>query len=211
MLHAPDLLLRGTTQHMRTEDLLEQCLQALTSGQELPPDVARYLARHPEQRAELEDLLAVAQRASRLPSAELSHSARSNMQERLAARLGFDPSLLDAPAPLTSHHEQDETQNASPHPRRRKKPILSLGRLSLARLRYAPPTNPADDISEARIREAFRDLTPEDIRRYIGVRGEDYLYYRQSLPGWQPVFAFIAAVLRGFKRLEKLMATGLGQ
>jgi hypothetical protein len=209
MLHAPDLLLRGTTQHMRTEDLLEQCLQALTSGQELPPDVARYLARHPEQRAELEDLLAVAQRASRLPSAELSHSARSNMQQRLAARLGFDPSLLDAPVPLAPAHDQE--QNTGPHPRRRKKPVLSLGRLSLARLRYAPPTSPADDISEARIREAFRDLTPEDIRRYIGVRGEDYLYYRQRLPGWQPVFAFIAAVLRGFKRLEKLMATDLSQ
>ena len=196
---------------MRTEDLLEQCLQALTSGQELPPDVARYLARHPEQRTELEDLLAVAQRASRLPSAELSQSARSNMQARLAARLGFDPSLLDAPTPLLTPHEQEEKLNLEPQPRARKKPILSLGRLSLARLRYAPPTSPADDISEARIREAFQDLTPEDIRRYIGVRGEDYLYYRQSLPGWQPVFAFIAAVLRGFKRLEKLMATGPGQ
>ena len=194
---------------MRTEDLLEQCLQALTSGQELPPDVARYLARHPEQRAELEDLLAVAQRASRLPSAELSQSARNNMQERLAARLGFDPSVLDAPAPLAPPHDQE--LDTEPQPRKRKKPLLSLGRLSLARLRYAPPTNSADDISEARIREAFRDLTPEDIRRYIGVRGEDYLYYRQRLPGWQPVFAFIAAVLRGFKRLEKLMATGLGQ
>jgi hypothetical protein len=93
----------------------------------------------------------------------------------------------------------------------RKKLRLSMGRVALAKLRDYNTQPHRDPTSEARIREVFRDLTPEDVRRYIGVRGEDYLYYRQRLPGWQPVFAFIAAVLRGFKRLEKLMATGLGQ
>ena len=76
---------------MRTEELLEQCLQALTSGEELPPDLARYLARHPEERVEVEELLAIAQRASRLPVAELAPAARKNMQTRLALRLSFDP------------------------------------------------------------------------------------------------------------------------
>ena len=32
----------------------------------------------------------------------------------------------------------------------------------------------------------------------------DYLYYRQRFPQWEIVFACIAFVLRGFKRLEKL-------
>src|SRR5207249_9117507 len=81
---------------MRTEELLEQCLQALTSGEELPPDLARYLARHPEQRVEVETLLAIAQRASRMPQAELSDTAHRNMHTRLAARLGFDPGALGA-------------------------------------------------------------------------------------------------------------------
>lgn len=179
---------------MRTDELLEQCLQALTQGQDLPPDVARYLARHPEQRAEVEDLLFVAQRASQLPSAELSFAARERMQERLAGRLGFDPSAIQAP----QAEAQFEQVNIPAHSIRRK-----LGRLPLTKLRYAPPR--ADDPSEARIREVFRDLTPEDIRRYIGVRGEDYLYYRQRLPGWEPVFAFLAFILRGFKRFEIMM------
>ena len=63
---------------MRTEELLEQCLQALTSGQDLPPDLARYLARHPEQRGEVEDLLAIAQRVSRKPRAEMPAVRREN-------------------------------------------------------------------------------------------------------------------------------------
>lgn len=184
---------------MRTEDLVEQCLQALTSGQELPVDVARYLARHPEKRAEVEDLLGMAHRVSQLPPAELSSRSRQRMQERLAHKLNFDPVVLDAPAqaPVLEGMEQLESG--------RKKRPFSVGRLSMAKLRYAPPS---EDPSEARIREVFRDLTPEDIRRYIGVRGEDYLYFRQGLPGWEPVFAFLAFVLRSFKRLEKLMEPG---
>jgi hypothetical protein len=185
---------------MRTEDLLEQCLQALTSGQELPADVARYLARHPEQRAEVEDLLFIAQKASRLPAPELSPEARQGIQQRLAARLGFDPASLNLLVDnAASSYALEVAQEHVPL----KKPLLSVGRVSLAKLRYAPPPS-SDDLSEAQIRAAFRDLTPEDIRRYIGVRGEDYLYYRQRLPGWEPVFALLAIVLRGFKRLEKL-------
>ncbi len=181
---------------MRTDELLEQCIQALTSGEELPPDLARYLARHPEQRAEIEDLLAVGQRVSRLPSAELSRDARKRMSTRLASTLGFNAAALDtAPTELTEEQPTEITP--------RKKPFLSIGGVSLAKLRYEPPISTPDE-SEARIRQVFRDLTPEDIRRYIGVRGEDYLYYRQKLPGWQPVFSCIAVVLRGLKRLEML-------
>src|SRR5919201_425689 len=113
---------------MRTEELLEQCLQSLTSGQDLPPDLARYLARHPEQRAEVEDLLAIAQRVSRKPRAELLPARREYMQVRLAARLGFDPRALDAPSPGEHPQEADE-------PAPRKRPILSVGRVSLAKLR----------------------------------------------------------------------------
>lgn len=182
---------------MRTDELLEQCLQALTSGEELPPDLARYLARHPEQRAEIEDLLAIGQRVSRMPSADLSPEARNRMSDRLASRLGFDPAALNA-APV-----ETQPEHTAPEPHPRKKPFLSIGGVSLAKLRYEPPINSTDE-SEARIRHVFRDLTPEDIRRYIGVRGEDYLYYRQNFPGWQPVFSCIAVVLRGLKRLEML-------
>lgn len=190
---------------MRTDDLLEQCLQALASGQELPPDLARYLARHPEKRAEVEDLLFVVQRVSSLPPAELSDSSRRRMQDRLVQRLNLDPSALDMPSQTVDQPQVEEHPEgpALDGARKQRRPLL-VGRLSLAKLRYAPPSS-ADDPSEARIREVFRDLTPEDIRRYIGVRGEDYLYYRQRLPGWEPVFAFLAIVLRGFKRLEKLM------
>jgi hypothetical protein len=193
---------------MRTEDLLEQCLQALTSGEELPPDLTRYLARHPDQRAEVEELLAVAQRASRLPPAELAPAARDRMQTRLAERLGFDPAALDATPTNVTNGESlpgtEQPQAEQPHAR---KPILSLGRVSLARLRYEPPPFSPDDESEARIRAVFRDLTPQDIRRYIGVRGEDYLYYRQRFPGWKPVLSVIAVVLRGLKRIEMLAST----
>jgi SOS response regulatory protein OraA/RecX len=58
---------------MRTEEILDQCMQALSSGQDLSPELARYLARHPEQRAEVEEMLFVAQRVSRLPSAQLNN------------------------------------------------------------------------------------------------------------------------------------------
>jgi hypothetical protein len=190
---------------MRTEELLEQCLQALTSGEELPPDLARYLARHPDQRDEVEELLAIAQRASRLPPAELSQAVRSRMQTRLAARLGFDPAALDA-SPIGPEEPAGVVmaQSSLVEQTPARKPILALGRVSLARLRYEPPPFSPDDESEARIREVFRDITPQDIRRYIGVRGEDYLYYRQRFPGWKPVLSFIALVLRGLKRIEIL-------
>ena len=187
---------------MRKDELIEQCLQALASGQELPPDLARYLARHPDQRAEVEDLLGIAQSVTQLPRAELSQASRTRMQERLAQKLNFDPAMLNAPAPAAAQDLDTEHEGSAT---RQKRPF-SLGRLSVARLRYAPP--PTEDPSEARIRAVFRDLTPEDIRRYIGVRGEDYLYFRQGLPGWEPVFAFLAFVLRSFKRLEKLMEPG---
>ena len=183
---------------MHTEELLEQCLQALTSGQDLPPDLARYLARYPDQRVEVEDLLAIAQRVSRRPQAELSSAGRARMQARLAERLGFDPRALYAAPPV-----DDRLLPEAAEPTPRKKPFLSIGRVSLAKLRYeSPPSD--EDISDARIREVFRDLTREDIRRYIGVRGEDYLYYRQNFPGWEPIFTFVALVLRGLKRLESL-------
>jgi len=184
---------------MRTDDLVEQCLQALASGQELPPDLARYLARHPEQRAEVEELLSIAQSVTQLPRAELSQASRTRMQQRLAEKFNFNPTMLNTPLPAVVQEHDPESEGAVVKKRRH----FSLGRLSVARLRYAPP--PSEDPSEARIREVFRDLTPDDIRRYIGVRGEDYLYFRQGLPGWEPVFAFLAFVLRSFKRLEKLM------
>src|SRR5690242_1956828 len=115
---------------MRTEELLDQCLQALTSGEELPPDLARYLGRHPEQRAEVEELLAIAQRANRLTSAELTATTRRNMHIRLAARLGFDPAAKNRPTDMPSDgmdanhtHEQFVSLEHGP----RKKPLLSLG------------------------------------------------------------------------------------
>lgn len=193
---------------MRTEELLEQCLQALTTGQELPPDLARYLAQHPEQQAEVEDLLFIAQRVSRRPTAELAETTRRRMDHRLAGSLGIDPAALrspslgrqEQPAPIHDTGEMLPYYSTAG----RKKLRLSMGRVALAKLREnAHPHR--DPTSEARIREVFRDLTPEDVRRYIGVRGEDYLYYRQRLPGWRPVLAFIAFVLRGFKRIEKLV------
>jgi hypothetical protein len=189
---------------MRNEELLEECIVALRSGQELSPEAARFLARHPEKRAEIEDLLFVARQASHLPSAELSPQARRRMQARLAERLGFEASVLD------SAHKSTPTldDEADIHNRARaKKPLLSVGRLSLSRLRYSPPVK-VSPFADASIREVFRDLTPDDIRRYIGVRGEDYLHYRRGLPGWRPVFTFLAAVLRGFKRLEQLVTVG---
>jgi hypothetical protein len=194
---------------MRTEELLEQCLQALTAGQELPPEVARYLAQHPQQRAEVEDLLFIAQRVSRRPSVELSEATRQRMDSRIAGRLGIDPAALSSRSHSqgehTSAHESGEMLPYS-STAGRKKLRLSMGRVALAKLREHNAHPHRDPTSEARIREVFRDLTPEDVRRYIGVRGEDYLYYRQRLPGWRPVLAFIALVLRGFKRLEKLVA-----
>jgi hypothetical protein len=193
---------------MRTEELLEQCLHALTTGQELPPDVARYLAQHPEQQAEVEDLLFIAQRVSRRPTVELSEVARRRLDSRLAARLDIEPTALRAPAATpTDAATTHETGEMLPYSSTagRKKLRLSMGRVALAKLRDYNTQPHRDPTSEARIREVFRDLTPEDVRRYIGVRGEDYLYYRQRLPGWRPVLAFIALVLRGFKRLEKLV------
>jgi hypothetical protein len=196
---------------MRTEELLEQCLQALTTGQELPPDLARYLAQHPEQQAEVEDLLFIAQRVSRRPSVELPEATRLRMDSRLAGRLGVDPAALRATSPsarqeehATAHDNGEMLPYSSTAGR--KKLRLSMGRVAMAKLREHNAQPQRDPTSEARIREVFRDLTPEDVRRYIGVRGEDYLYYHQRLPGWRPVLAFIALVLRGFKRLEKLVA-----
>jgi hypothetical protein len=185
--------------YMKTETLLEHCLQALKTGEDISPEVARYLARHPEQRAEVEDLLYIAGRASQLPSAHLSARSRARMTNNLASKLGFDPSALDAAA------RNPETHEAEFEPAGRRKPRLMVGRLSLARLRYEPPAPSRDPVSEARIREVFRDLTPEDVRRYIGVRGIDYLHYRQRFPGWRPLFMMIAALLRGFKRIEQFV------
>lgn len=199
---------------MRTDELLEQCLQALTAGQELPPEVVRYLAQHPEQQAEVEDLLFIAQRVSRQPSVELSLTARQGMETRLAGRLGVDPSALHAPANAYDEQlAQPESSEMLPYSSTagRKKLRLSMGRMAIARLRHEDLQPRRDPNSEAQIRELFRDLSMEDIRRYIGVRGEDYLYYRQRLPGWKPVFAFIALVLRGFKRLEKMVTVTSNQ
>jgi len=187
---------------MHTDELLEACLQALTSGQEIPPDVARYLARHPKKRAEVEELIFVAQRTSQLPPAELSGTARKGMQERLAARVGVDPALLNVPA-TDSEPALLLEQPVHVAPRVRRRRFLATSRVSLARLRYTTATD-ADDVATVRIRTAFRDLTPEDIRRYIGERGEDYLYYRQRFPRWEMVFATLALILRGFKALERL-------
>src|SRR5688500_19572437 len=93
---------------MRTEELVEQCLQALASGQELPPDLARYLARHPEQRGEVEDLLAIAQSVTQLPPAELSQAPRTRMQERLAPRLNFAPPMPNASISSVAHDAERE-------------------------------------------------------------------------------------------------------
>jgi hypothetical protein len=189
---------------MHTDELLEACLQALMSGQEIPPEIARFLARHPKQRAEVEELIFVAQRASHLPPAELSGAARKDMRERLAARMGVDAAVLNAqPANIEPVLQPEQPAHAAPRIRRRR--LLATGRASLARLRYAisAPVE-ADEVAAARIRTAFPDLTPEDIRRYIGERGEDYLYYRQRFPQWEMVFALLAVILRGFKRLERL-------
>lgn len=179
---------------MSNEELLEQCLQALGAGQELPPDIVRYLGCHPEQRAEVEDLLFMAQRVSRLPMADLSPAARARIQSRLAERLSLDPaalSIADGEEPVQE-------------PTFRKKLRLPVRRISLARL-YAEPLPISEESSEPGLPEVFRDLTPEDIRRYIGVRGEHYIYYRQRFPGWEPIFTFMAFILRGFKRLENAM------
>lgn len=179
---------------MRTEDLLEQCLKALSAGQPVPPDIARYLARHPDQHAEVEELLFVARRVSRMPAASMSPQANLAMQQRLARRLGFDPEAFESPS-------QD---GVSTERLAKKRRWLPIARLQIPMMRPGIGEDEFEDVSEERVRRAFRDLTREDIRRYIGVRGEDYLYYRQALPGWEPVFSFIAFVLRGFKRLEKL-------
>lgn len=200
---------------MRTEELLEQCFQALSTGQELTPELARYLARHPEQRAQVEDMLFVAQRVTQLPSVQLSTSARSRMQDRLASRLGVDPATLVATSPVQPGAEATPEPSSEYLPYSsntgRKKLRLSPARLALARMRYSNSEPPRDSASEAQVQAVFRDLTQEDIRRYIGVLGEDYLYYRQRLPGWEPVLAFIATVLRVFKRLEKLVAVSMDQ
>jgi len=191
---------------MRTDELLEACLQAMADGQEIPPNLARYLAHHPEQRAEVEELIVAAQRTSLLPPAELSVASRKHMQARMAAHMGVDPALLDAQPGVVLAPDQSE-QSAYDLRATHRKPrlLLSTARLSLARLRYAALTrSEADEIATARIRAAFRDLTPEDIRRYIGDRGEDYLYYRQRFPRWELIFALLATILRTFKRLEKM-------
>ncbi|MEO8285440.1 MAG: hypothetical protein ABI670_03275 [Chloroflexota bacterium] len=190
---------------MRTDDLLELCLQALSSGRDIPPEIARYLARHPEQRAEIEELILIAQRATHIPAAELKPVSRKKMGENLAARMGVDPALLHQPTSMAepADVQQEQPEHITTAHRARRKPMLAAGIGSLARLRYSTHA-PGDELADVQIRTAFRDLTPEDIRRYIGVRGEDYLYYRVRFPRWQPVFAFLAAILRGFKLLEKL-------
>jgi hypothetical protein len=191
---------------MRTEELLEACLQAMSDGPEIPPHIARYLAHHPEQRAEVEELIVAAQRAGRLPPAELPAASRKRMQERMAARMGVDPAMLAGQSGTPPGPEQSEQSAHNPvAPHRKRRWLLSTARLSLARLRYVATTRAdADAIATARIRAAFCDLTPEDLRRYIGDRGEDYLYYRQRFPRWELIFALLATILRAFKRLERL-------
>jgi hypothetical protein len=189
---------------MRTDELLEACLQAMSDGQEIPPNLARYLARHPEQRAEVEELIVVAQRTSRLAPAELSAASRKRMQAHMAARMGVDPALLEPHAAAAPVQDQAGQDVHSPVEERGKRGWwLSTARLSLVRLRYAARSE-TDELAAARIHAAFRDVTPEDIRRYIGDRGEDYLYYRQRFPQWELIFALLATVLRAFKRLEKM-------
>jgi hypothetical protein len=189
---------------MHTDELLESCLQALCSGEEIPPEITRYLASHPAQRAEVEELIFIAQRTGHLPPAELSVRGRKGMGGRLALHLGIDLALLDAQSALSEvvvSHEQ--VAPSTLYVKRTR--LLATGRAALVRLCYNSSASPAaDEVAAARIRTAFRDLTPEDIRRCIGERGEDYLYYRQRFPQWELVFAFLAFVLRGFKRLEKL-------
>ena len=73
---------------MRTDELLEQCLQALTSGEDYLRSCPIPCSA-PEQRAEIEDLLAIGQRVSRTPPAELSPESRKRMGTRMATRLGL--------------------------------------------------------------------------------------------------------------------------
>ena len=186
---------------MRTQEILDHCLEALKAGEDISPEVVRYLARNPEQRAEVEELLYIAGQATQLPSVELSSQARARLSSRLASKLGFDPAALDRAVPVAG---EDVLEEVIAPARKRKKPWLMVGRLSLTRLRYEPPSRP-DPLSEARIREVFRDLTPEDIRRYIGVRGMQYLQYRQKFYGWRPLFTLIATLLRGMKRVERFV------
>lgn len=190
---------------MHTEELLEACLQCMLDGQDIPPHIARYLARHPEQRAEVEELIVVAQRSSQLPPAELSAAAHTRMRTRMAARMGVELALLESQPATTLSGQPEQSAQGITQAYRRRGRLLSAGRLSIARLRSAIPLHSdVDDLATARIRAAFRDLTSEDIRRYIGDRGEDYLYYRQRFPRWELIFALLATVLRAFKRLEKL-------
>jgi len=192
---------------MHTEQLLDACLQAISSGQEIPPEIARYLARHHEQRAEVEELILIAQRASQLPPAVLPAASRDSMQKRLARHMGIDPAMLTAQpvAPETSGGQDGSAYRASASTQTKRWRLPTTAYLHLARLCDAQPALiDADEEATARIRKAFSDLTPDDIRRYIGDRGEDYLYYRQRFPYWEPVFAVLAAILRGFKRLENL-------
>jgi hypothetical protein len=195
---------------MHTDQLLDSCLQAISSGQEIPPDIARYLARHHEQRAEVEELILIVQRASQLPPAALPPARREKMRKRLAAYMGVDQAVLAAQpgASEPSGGQDGSACRTSASTQTRRWRLLATAHLHLARLRDAQPTlSDADEEATARIRKAFCDLTPDDIRRYIGDRGEDYLYYRQRFPRWEPVFAVLAAILRGFKRLEKLTNT----
>jgi hypothetical protein len=192
---------------MHTDELLDSCLQAISSGQEIPPEIARYLARHHEQRAEVEELILIAQRASWLPPAALPHTRRESMQKRLAAHIGVDQAVLTAQPRVSeaSCGQEGSAYRTSSSTQTKRWRLLATAHVHLARLRDAPPTHiDADEEATARIRKAFRDLTPDDIRRYIGDRGEDYLYYRQCFPRWEPVFAVLAVILRGFKSLEKL-------
>jgi hypothetical protein len=110
------------------------------------------------------------------------------MQLRLASRLGF----RFTNNPSDAYSEQRITVGRK------------LRRLTFAGLRYGPYVDAPYGELEARMRSLFHGLTPEDIRRYIGVRGESYLYHRQSVPRWEPVFAVIATVMRGLKRIEML-------
>jgi hypothetical protein len=72
---------------MQIEDLLDECLRIQTIG----GDVAPLLAQYPEQRAEVEALLHLAQGAARLPPASLDAAARDRMAARLHTRMRNPP------------------------------------------------------------------------------------------------------------------------
>ena len=73
---------------MQTEDLLDACLAAQTHGQ-APREILAYHAT-PDQRAEVESLLALAGRLHTLAPPPLTQEVRNAMAARLAAAMRAD-------------------------------------------------------------------------------------------------------------------------